>query len=365
MKRCLFITLSMLLGIVANAEGVATWLQTSHDFGTFKEETGKVSCSIKMVNTGDSDIRISRVQPTCGCTASSYTLGAIVPGDTASVTLTYDPKGRPGKFDKDVYVYTDGSPKKSIITIKGNVIGSPATIQERYPISAGGLKLSRRIIPFGEIIKGKSRTQFINVYNQSEDSLTAHFSNLPSYIEAEMVPHIVKPGEQATLTVTLHTQSCKEWGLAQERFTMETLPAGNVSKNATAGITNIDITAILSENFSRLSEKERTNKPIAALSTEKVDFGEINKWEGKANSYFEISNRGKSKLKIRRIYTLDEGVGIAFKKDEIKPGKSMKIKLSVLPEKFSKLINAKVIVITNDPDNPQHTVRLVGLLTDK
>ena len=43
----------------------------------------------------------------------------------------------------------------------------------------------------------------------------------------------------------------------------------------------------------------------------------------------------------------------------------MKIKLSVLPEKFSKLINAKVIVITNDPDNPQHTVRLVGLLTDK
>lgn len=180
-----------------------------------------------------------------------------------------------------------------------------------------------------------------------------------------MVPHIVKPGEQATLTVTLHTQSCKEWGLAQERFTMETLPAGNVSKNATAGITNIDITAILTENFSRLSEKERTNKPIAALSTEKVDFGEINKWEGKANSYFEISNRGKSKLKIRRIYTLDEGVGIAFKKDEIKPGKSIKIELSVLPEKFSKLINAKVIVITNDPDNPQHTVRLVGLLTDK
>lgn len=361
MRRILFTLLSLSLGFTIYAEGIVSWLQTSHDFGTFKEETGKVACDIKFVNTGDTDIRISNVRPTCGCTASSYTLGAIAPGDTATITLTYNPNGRPGRFEKDTYVYTDGTPQKSIVTIKGNVIGSPATIQEKYPISAGGLKLEKRIIPFGELTKGKSRTLFISAYNQSEDSLTAEFTNLPKYIDAEMIPPTVNPGEQSTITITFHSESCNDWGLTQDSFVMETLPANGTSNNASAGIVNIDITAILKEHFDNTNH---INAPIAKLSTDKVDFGRFSLNGGIATRTLKITNAGKTMLKIRKIYTLDSGVEILCKKNEIKPGKTAEVVLSVNPQDISKILNAKIIVITNDPEKPQQTVRLVGQINE-
>lgn len=360
MKRYLLSLLVVSVSAFCHAEGVATWLRTTYDFGTFKEELGKVSCEIKMVNTGDDDMHITKVRPTCGCTASAYTLGTIAPGDTATVTLTYNPFGRPGRFDKDVYVYTDGTPERSVLTIKGNVIGSPETINEKYPVSVGALKLNGRIIPFGEITKGKSRTQFLNVYNQSDDTLKAVFSDVPNHIQVDMVPSVVAPGEQATVTVTYHSGKNEEWGLAQDHFTMETLPASGVSQNPVAGIGKIETTAILLENFSRLSEKEKANAPIAQLSTQKVDFDRMSADEDLATNHFEITNKGKSKLEIRRIYTLDKGITINFKKSEIKPGKTETIIVSVDPAAVGQLLNAKVMVITNDPEHPQQSVRLVG-----
>lgn len=343
-------------------KGVATWLSNDHDFGTFKEETGKVSCEMKMVNTGDSVISITSVRPTCGCTASSYTTGEIRPGDTATVTLTYNPFGRPGRFEKDTYVYTDGFPKRNKLVIRGNVIGSPSTIQDKYPIGVGALKLSGKIIPFGEILKGKSRTRFIDVYNQSDDTIKAIFDEVPKYMRVEMLPDTVMPGEQATITVTYHSGVGDGWGLVQDDFVMETLPVVERNDNAIAGIGRIEVTAIINENFSNLTEKEKTLAPIAKLSVERVNFGKMNVAEDSVTGFFEIINTGKSKLKIRRIYTLDKGISISFKKNEIKPGKKERINIAIKPDEVGDILNAKLIVITNDFKNPQQTVRLVGLI---
>ena len=359
----LLLSISLLfMALSVHGEGIATWLIHDYDFGTFKEESGKVSCEMKMVNTGDSVMRITSVRSTCGCTASSYTKGEIHPGDTAAVTLTYNPSGRPGRFEKDVYVYTDGAPKRNRLVIRGNVIGSPATIQDKYPIGVGALRLSGKIIPFGEILKGKSRIRFIDVYNQSDDTLKAIFDDVPKHIKAEMVPDTVMPGEQATITVTYHSGGCNDWGLVQDVFSMETLPVSGQSDNAVAGIGNIEVTAIVMENFSGLTEKEKALAPIAKLSTSKVDFGRMNVDEDSVIGFFEITNTGKSKLKIRRIYTLDKGVSVSFKKNEIKPGKTEKIHVAVKPYEAGNILNAKLMVITNDPENSQQTVRLVGMI---
>ena len=58
--RFLTFTISLIITtLLCHAEGVATWLSTSHNFGTFKEELGKVSCEMKMIITGDSYIKIT------------------------------------------------------------------------------------------------------------------------------------------------------------------------------------------------------------------------------------------------------------------------------------------------------------------
>lgn len=348
--------------LFGHAQGVATWLNTTHDFGTFKEESGKMTCEMKMINTGDSVIRISNVRTTCGCTATSYTLGSIVPGDTASVIVTYNPNRRPGRFDKDIYVYTTGTPRKSVLKIKGNVIGAPSTIQQKYPISIGALKLEQQIIPFGEITKGKSRTQFISLYNQSNDTLNAVFYDIPKHLQIGIVPETVLPGELATITITYHSDKSNDWGFSQDHFTMEAVPISGNSNNPVAGIGKINVTARLFENFDKLSQKELENAPIAKLSTSKVDFDRINIDEDSVTNHFEIQNTGKSKLYIRKIYTLDKGIDITCRNTEIKPGKRSQVEISVNPKNLDKLLNAKIEVITNDPNNAQQTVRLVGQL---
>lgn len=363
MKRYIAILFSLIsmYSLIHAEGGVGQWIQKKHNFGTIREEDGKVSCEMKLVNVGDSAMRITNVRPTCGCTASSYTISDIAPGDTGIVTLIYDPKGRPGRFDKDAEVTTNASPRRTRIYIEGNVIGSPATIREQYPVSVGALKLDSRIIPFGDILKGRSRTNFLSVYNQSEDTLKAEFSGVPGHMQVHIVPPLVPPGEQATITVTLHTDRINDWGLSQHSFTMETLPATGTSSDAVAGINNIETSATIVEDFFSMSEDDKAKAPVARLSSDRVMIEGLNREKTQVSGTFTITNTGKSPLLIRRIYSLDPAVAISYPKQKLKPGKSEKITITITPSEIAgDILNTSLTVITNDPNNSRQEVRIVG-----
>lgn len=362
MRRAITIILSIIcLSLPLHADGVGEWVKKKHNFGTIKEEDGKVTCQMKMINIGDSAMRITGVRPTCGCTASSYTLSDIAPGDTATITLTYDPQGRPGRFEKEAIVSTNASPRRSRVSIIGNVIGSPATINKQYPISVGALKLETRIIMCGDILKGKSRTHFIGLYNQSYDTLKAVFSNVPKHLQVNMVPALVPPGEQATITVTFHSDRIDEWGFTNHSFTMETLPASGHSANAVAGIGNIETTASIVENFLKMNDEDKAKAPIVVLSTDRVIIEGMNRQQSSASGSFTISNIGKSPLHIRRIYSRDPKISISCKKNKVKPGKSVDVKITVNPSDIAgEILNTTLTVITNDPHNSLQEVRIVG-----
>ena len=52
--------------MLAAAQPQATWLERQHDFGVILEENGKVSCDIRLVNTGDEPLLIIKAQAACG-----------------------------------------------------------------------------------------------------------------------------------------------------------------------------------------------------------------------------------------------------------------------------------------------------------
>lgn len=107
----------MAIAAVAQAAPEATWLTKSHDFGAFDEDMGKVSCDFKVVNTGDEPLMILAARATCGCTVPAYTRDPIAPGDTATITVTYDPAGRPGKFTKKIHVDTNTEPSRMTLAL--------------------------------------------------------------------------------------------------------------------------------------------------------------------------------------------------------------------------------------------------------
>jgi hypothetical protein len=75
------------------------WETVTKDFNRIK--TGTVAeFTFKVKNISKSPLVISSANPSCGCTASSYTKTSIKPGEFGSVTASYNTEGRPGFFYK-------------------------------------------------------------------------------------------------------------------------------------------------------------------------------------------------------------------------------------------------------------------------
>lgn len=101
------------------------WNETVHDFGQI--EKGKpVSYEFTFTNTTDQTVMLTKVKPSCGCTATNYTKTPVKPGEKGTVTATYN-AAAPSKFHKTVTVTTNEENAAPIVlTIKGEV-EKPAT----------------------------------------------------------------------------------------------------------------------------------------------------------------------------------------------------------------------------------------------
>ena len=97
-----------------------TWKEDTHYFGDI-EKAKPVSYEFAFKNTTSQTILITNVKASCGCTATNYTKTPIKPGETGTVTATYN-AARPGSFAKQITVTTNDSDVNKILHIKGKVI---------------------------------------------------------------------------------------------------------------------------------------------------------------------------------------------------------------------------------------------------
>lgn len=102
-----------------------TFEKTTHSFGSIKEEDGKVTYVFKFINTGDEPLILSKVLSSCGCTAPTFTKEPVAPKGKGEISVTFNPKGRPGGFSKHLVVYANINSERCNIYIKGNVIPAP------------------------------------------------------------------------------------------------------------------------------------------------------------------------------------------------------------------------------------------------
>ena len=123
MKK-IFSTLCMALFAVAmmGQQPVITFEKTEHDFGSIHEEDGRVSVVFEFKNEGMSPLVLSNVRASCGCTTPTWTKEPVEPGQKGSITVTYNPNGRPGNFSKTVTITSNATEATKRVYIKGTVI---------------------------------------------------------------------------------------------------------------------------------------------------------------------------------------------------------------------------------------------------
>jgi hypothetical protein len=91
-----------------------------HDFGEVKVNNS-TKHRFKVVNTGDSNLKILNVSTTCGCTIAEYSK-SIAPSDTGFVDVVYTAGGSPEVFKKYIMVMNNSKDQVEKLTIFGKSI---------------------------------------------------------------------------------------------------------------------------------------------------------------------------------------------------------------------------------------------------
>lgn len=194
------------ISLYAFAESKIQLSPATYDFGVMKEVAGSKTGRVYVRNLGPDATFIRQVRPSCGCTDADFQQGEIAPGDSAWVSFTYNPAGRPGRFEKTVRVIYGDDSQKALINICGTVLGTPETLDKLYPIDAGPLRLKEDKVFLEKIKKGNSRHAFISAYNMTPDTIRPRLVCAEKGVEVSMTPEKVGPGDLVTFSFYLNTR---------------------------------------------------------------------------------------------------------------------------------------------------------------
>lgn len=327
------------------------------------EKDGKVTCQMRVVNTGTEPLLIVKVQAGCGCTGINYPMDPIQPGDTAAVSITYNPSGRPGQFTKQALIFTNTTSKRTILEITGNVIPTDKTLDKQYPISAGSLRITQQSMPLGELTRGKGKTEFLSAYNASTDTLIVHVDGAKPHINPAIVPDTVPPARVTALTVHYISGKAPLWGLNVDTLTLSVEPL-RPSSQAIPGEASIHVMAQVLEDFSNLTDQQLGDAPVVSVDCgDRLDFGSVKAGET-CKRTFTVTNKGKNTLAIRRLWSPEgEGATATIDRQELKRGKKATVTVTIDTSKVdSDLLNVPLTLISNDPTTPNLNIRLVGFI---
>ncbi len=99
--------------------------ETVHDWGVIKE--GDIAeTKFKFKNTGKSELLITRIKGSCGCTVpSDWPRQPIMPGETGEFTVKFNSKGKPNAQQKTVTVTCNTNKGRETVRIKAQVTPDP------------------------------------------------------------------------------------------------------------------------------------------------------------------------------------------------------------------------------------------------
>lgn len=354
MKKTFFLGMMLLCTMAAMAQqAVITFVKTDHDFGKINEADGRVSTIFEFKNEGMEPLVLSNVRASCGCTTPKWTREPIEPGQTGTITVTYNPNGRPGKFQKTITVTSNASNATAKLFIRGEVIPKTAKPVNQYTYKMGDLSLKACTMNFGDLLNNANKTQSIEYANLTDHDITVDLllNNNDSYLTPMVTMTTLKPNETGSFNINLDAARCNDWG----PVTYYVYAKVN-GKKVLSDEYKITLTANIVEDFSQMTPEQRMKAPIAECAITTLDLGKVHAGGKSLTSKINIKNGGVNPLIIRKVVNkASDCLKVVPSKTNAKGGKSIDLKIEALTTSYGKPLEAGVYrrqieVITNDPD---------------
>ncbi len=356
MKKSILMSMLLLISMgVFAQQAVITFTHKEHNFGKIDEAGGKVSTVFEFKNEGMEPLVLSNVRASCGCTTPTWTRTPIEPGQTGTITVTYNPNGRPGRFQKTVTITSNATTPTVKLYIKGEVIPKQAKPADKYPVKIGALSVNKNSLSYGIVMDDASKTQSIEYANLTDKPITVEVlvNEHDKFIVAEASLEQIAPKQTGKIVVKFDGKACKEYGtISRNIYVMVN------GKQVLSDDYKITINATLRENFSKLTAEQRQQAPIIEL-TQKVDLGTL-KMGAKQTHKLNIKNAGVNPLILRKIACRNaEYLSFKLAKSTLKGGKTTTLAITLntaelKPGNYTRQIE----VISNDPNRSRQFVTL-------
>jgi len=348
----LFILLICLpfLNQAQTAKSKITFEKLQHNFGTFKEELGVQTISFNFKNEGQVPLIINNVQASCGCTTPEWTREPVAPGAKGMIKVSYDPRNRPGVFNKTIRVSSNAENADVILTILGDVTPRARTIEEDYPNEIGPLRAKTNHVAFTSIKEKQIRKDSVEIVNNSAQPVQLSFKTPPPHLSAVIKPAKLNPKQKGYIVVTFDANKIQAYGFVMHRIYLN-IDGQDDYRNSIA------VSTTLEEDFSALSPAELATAPSVKYDGESFDFGDI-KPNSKVEHTFNLKNVGKRDLIIRDVKSSCGCTAVSPSKNMVASGESVPLKVVFDATGKSGRQNKTITIITNDPKNPTTVLRI-------
>lgn len=327
--------------------------ETTHDFGTIDEKAGNAIFEFIFTNNIGRPVNIISVAASCGCTTPGWTKETIDPGKKGSIKASFDPKGRPGFFNKTLTVTTNLNGPPITLTIKGSVTNeSIENDVTRFTAKNGSLATRTREINFGKIfINRPAAFQEMPIYNVGVKTVKIDSINAPGYLKVEL-PDSIPSQQRVIMKVTYNAMLRNQYGFLTDKIELITNDEAMPRKS-------YPVFATVEEFFLPLTSEDADKVPVMSLETSSIDFGSVNMGSTVERSV-KLRNTGKKELVIRHIQPNCPCIVVTNDKLKAKPGEEIKITIAWKSEGKHGAQNKAITIYSTDPANPVQRVALTA-----
>lgn len=202
----------------AQAADALCWRGTVYDFGVIKEDDGAVAHRFVFENASSETVSIVSAGARCNCTGTWYDTRTIAAGDTASVTVRFDPTLRPGEFNQRVVVRTTASSTPYYLFVKGEVTPSLRRLAREFPYGKRSLRFATDTIAIAQTTG--IYTFSLPAVNIGKDDLTPDFGALPAGVTASTTLQRVPCGARVSFVFECDINALRAVDAARRTITI-------------------------------------------------------------------------------------------------------------------------------------------------
>lgn len=321
------------------------------DFGEIRETGGPAEHDFVFTNNSGRPLKIISVQASCGCTTPGWTKEAVAPGKNGFVKASFDPKGRPGYFNKSLTVTTDYDGVPVVLQIKGQVITGKESDPKDWPAAKGALRLRVNSFNLGQVFINKEpKAKEFAVFNASDKPITFGKVTGPGYVKVE-TPAVLNPKETGVIRILFDVKQKKQYGFVSENVELET-------DDPELPVKPFSVYATLEEFFPALSGEELDKAPVLKPNLVELDFGRLSQGTD-ANRELTLKNEGKKDLIIRAIQTNCTCLSAEPDQMTLRPGAEGKLSITLKTQGRAGTQQKAITIYSTDPRNPVQRITVV------